>query len=216
MSQPIISCPLAAPDDDSNHLHLTAGYLEVIRKGRSRKYALSPLMTLELNHRQLLGPLVGGGILTCLSFITLFSVSKWAGPLLIIAIGGMALAYYGLSGVDVLTLREDKIKYDIVLPKESRALENFVRFYNRLVPPLQAGALSSFPVYFLSGGPGMAAGSLHLQPPPTAAIDGFAQRVDLLKLAAAPTFLPDEAGNYRAEIVGDLPPEAFILPPERD
>lgn len=212
MSQPIASCPLAGDDDQKHHLHLYASFLEVVIRGKTKKYALSPLMRLEVNHRQLLGPLVGGGLLSCLAFITLFTLSKWALPLLFLGIGGLGLVYFGIAGVHVLTLREDKIHYDVPLPGVSQALLPFVKFYNSLIPGISQGASGVFPAYLSA--------STDMATPDGAFIyldrhdlnERVYIAVDLMKLGTELTFEFDKIRSYRARVGGPIPAEAIIQP----
>lgn len=216
MNRPIASCPLAGDDDQKNHLHLYASFLEVVRRGKARRYALSPLMRLEVNHRQLLGPLVGGGLLSCLAFITLFTLSKWALPLLFLGIGGLGLVYYGMVGIHVLTLREDKIHYDIPLPGVSEALLPFVKFYNRLIPGISQGALGVFPAYArpLPDTTKPEEFFIYLDiPNPN---DNDYAVVDLMRIGTELTFEFDKIGGYHASLVGSIPSEAIIQPSDRE
>ncbi|MEQ8813009.1 MAG: hypothetical protein RIE59_28310 [Imperialibacter sp.] len=211
MSRPIASCPLADPDDQKNHLHLFGSYLEVVRKGKSKKYALTPIMRLEINHRQLLGPLIGGGLLSCIAFITLFSWNKWAVLLLVLGIGGVGLMYYGLVGVKVLTLKEDKIRYDIMLPGIGEALPAFISFYNHLIPRMALGESQVFPVYLLKDTINNQTRLylyLVLSDLPPNQIDYDV--VDLMKLSTELHFEFDGISHYRAKVDGSVPPDAFI------
>ncbi|WOK04947.1 hypothetical protein RT717_17850 [Imperialibacter roseus] len=209
MSRPIASCPLADPDDQKNHLNLFASYLEVVRKGKSKKYALTPIMRLEINHRQLLGPLIGGGLLSCIAFITLFSWNKWAALLLVLGIGGMGLMYYGLVGVKVLTLKEDKIRYDIMLPGIGEAMPAFISFYNHLIPRMALGVSHVFPVYLLKDPPSDSR-SLYLVLPDMSSNQADCDVVDLMKLSMELHFEYDGVKHYRAKVDGPVPTDAFI------
>jgi hypothetical protein len=209
MSRPIASCPLADPDDQKNHLNLFASYLEVVRKGKSKKYALTPIMRLEINHRQLLGPLIGGGLLSCISFITLFSWNKWTALLLVLGIGGMGLMYYGLMGVKVLTLKEDKIRYDIILPGIGEAMPAFISFYNHLIPRMALGASHVFPAYLLKD-PSSDIRSLYLVLPDLLPNQIDYDILDLMKLSMELHFEYDGVNHYRAKVDGSVPPDAFI------
>ncbi|WP_416866821.1 MAG: hypothetical protein ACMVP2_04025 [Imperialibacter sp.] len=211
MSRPIASCPLADPDDQKNHLNLFASYLEVVRKGKSKKYALTPIMRLEINHRQLLGPLIGGGLLSCIAFITLFSWNKWAALLLVLGIGGMGLMYYGLVGVKVLTLKEDKIRYDIMLPGITEAMPAFISFYNHLIPRMALGVSHVFPAYLLKELTNDNNSTyLYLVLPDLLSNQADYDVVDLMKLSMELHFEYDGINHYRAKVDGPVPPEAFI------
>lgn len=209
MSRYIASCHLKEPGDDGNCLLLSTSSLTVIRKGKEKKYALTPLLRLEINHRLLLGPLVGGGLLCSISLIALFTLNEWPMLLLILAMGGLLLIYYGFSGVPVLTLKEDKIRYDIVLSGLNEALPAFVRFFNRLAPGLTGLVPLSFHAWFLPAADAAAGceGSLFLDLP---ADHRQVKKVDLLKLPFELSFAFDGANNYVARVKQPLPEDAFL------
>ncbi len=212
MSQPIASSPLGDPDDEQNQVQLFTSFLEVVRKGKTKKYALTPIMKLEINHRQLLGPLIGGGLLSCMAFITLFSWSKWAVFLLVLGIGGMALMYYGLVGVHVLTLKEDKIHYDIQLAKVAESLNAFIKFYNQLIPRMAQGSEAAFPVFLLPSIKSKDGGYLlYLTLPDALANSQHYMIVDFMKLNQQFHFSYDKMGHYHAEVAGEIPDEAIIM-----
>jgi hypothetical protein len=210
MSQPIASCALTEPEEEKNHLHLYASYLEVVRRGKSKKYALTPILRLEINHRQLLGPLIGGGVLSCIAFITLFSWNHWAVLLLVLGIGGIGLMYYGLVGVHVLTLKEDKIRYDVVLPGVSSPLPFFVRFYNHLIPRMALGPSHVFPVYVTTHASGKEPSFIYLHRPAEGKEGTGYIVADLMKLSMPLHFEFNKAGAYRAKIDEPIPDEAVI------
>lgn len=213
MSQPIASCYLNEPEDEANYLYLTSTYLKVLRRGKERKYGLSPFLKLEINHRTLLAPLIGGGLLSSISLTTLFTFSKWPILLLILSIAGLLLIYYGVNGVSVLTLKEDKIHYDINLPKVSEALPSFLRFTNRLIPGLTGVAPLTFPVWYVPAAYPSEnyLGDLYLELPSPAHLADRPKpkRVDLVKLPFEITFEFDEVNQYRGKIKHPIPEDAF-------
>ena len=213
MSQPIASCYLNEPQDESNYLFLTSTSLNVLRMGKERKYALSPFLRLEINHRTLLAPLIGGGLLSSISLIMLFTFNKWPILLLIFSIAGLLLIYYGFNGVNVLTLNEGKIHYDINLPKVSEALPAFLRFTNRLIPGLTGAAPLSFPVWYVPAAYPSEnyLGDLYLELPSPAHLAGRPKpkRVDLVRLPFEITFEFDEVNQYSGKIKRPIPEDAF-------
>ncbi len=217
MSEAIATCPLDDENEAENGLVLTSTFLQIAKKGKVRKYALSANMRLELNHRQLLGPVVGGGLLSCFSLITLFTVNSWALLLLTTAIAGIGFAYYGFVGVDVLTLREDKIHYDITLTKIPAPLPAFVRFYNSLIPRLTNELAPVFAVYYLPADDfdSEAKGHLYIDRPVSRSHERSLAVVDLLKLQFNVKFAYDGRNHYSAPVIGPISEKAYLSPYEK-
>jgi len=215
MSDAIATCPIDGENEAENGLVLTSSFLQVTKKGRSRKYALSPHMKLEINHRQLLGPLVGGALLSCFSLVTLFTVNNWALLLLTTTIAGLGFVYYGFVGIDVLTLREDKIHYDVALPKIPSALPAFVRFYNSLVPRIATGTASVFAIYYLPSVGPEEFGHLYVDRPVSEERRLTPAVVDLLKLPFTVKFAFDGDSHYSAPVPEPIAEEAYLSPYQR-
>lgn len=212
MSQPFASCYLTEPHDEANYLYLTTSYLKVLRKGRERKYRLSPMLKLEINHRTLLAPLIGGALLSCISLITLFTFDKWPLLLLLLSIAGGLLVYLGVTGVHVLTLREDKIHYDITLPKVSEALPAFVRFTNHLIPGFTGVQPLNFTAWLIAAAEPSQGyfGELYLNDPTSGGDQLKVKKVDLMKLPFEVSFEFDKHNIYKAKIKHPIPLDAFI------
>jgi len=217
MSEAIATCPLDGENEDENGLLLTSTCLQITKKGKVRKYALSANMRLEINHRQLLGPVVGGGLLSCFSLITLFTINNWALLLLTTAITGIGFVYYGFVGVDVLTLREDKIHYDITLTKIPAALPAFVSFYNSLIPRLTNELAPVFAIYYLPSDEldSAAKGHLYIDRPVSVGHSHSLAVVDLMKLPFAVKFAYDGYKHYSAPVNVPISEEAYLSPYEK-
>jgi hypothetical protein len=147
--------------------------------------------------------------LSCIAFITLFSWNKWAVLLLVLGIGGVGLMYYGLVGVKVLTLKEDKIRYDITLPGIGEAMPAFISFYNHLIPRMALGVSHVFPAYLLKD-PSSDGPSLYLALPDLLPSQIDYDILDLMKLSMELHFEYDGVNHYRAKVDGPVPPDAFI------
>lgn len=217
MSEAIATCPLDDENEAENGIILTSTFLQITKKGKARKYTLTAHMRLEVNHRQLLGPVVGGGLLSCFSLITLFTVNNWALLLLTTAIAGMAFVYYGFVGVDVLTLREYKIHYDITLTKIPAALPAFVSFYNSLIPRLTNELTPVFAVYYLPSDDFDAAvkGHLYIDRPVSRGHERSLAVIDLLKLPFTVKFTYDGINHYSAPVGSPISEEAYLSPYEK-
>lgn len=116
-------------DDHRNCIYLTDEVLIVRIKNRNNEYALEHIQRLNWEQKKLIVPIVVGGLMS--SFSTIAYMNDFLHPLLLLSlfIGGIFLTYFGLEGLNALTVILVKSQEHYFVKKTEHVME-FVRFFN--------------------------------------------------------------------------------------
>lgn len=140
---PLAKCPLKKPSDERNYLYLTDQYFIVKINGRLFSYDIDSILSLNFGKKNLLFPIVAGGLISSLSILAYISdfIHPWA--LLLLFISGIFLLFYGFVGTPALILNQKNNQDHYLLKDTTVHLNHFINFVNHYL------RFKDIPVYYL-------------------------------------------------------------------
>lgn len=129
----IAQAPLGEKSDGNNRILLTERSLQVYYRGKSRAFGLEYVQRLNIEHRKLWLPLLGGGILASLCLLALLQTFTIPYRLMAGIAVGLFGFWWGYRGSLALVVYEQRHHTDFLLPKLTEPLSVFVAFANRLI-----------------------------------------------------------------------------------
>lgn len=124
---------LLAEGDDKNKAMISDEKLMVIQKGGKRSWDLNTISMLKTENKKLLFPLILGGIISPLAFLSFFANLFHPWFHLLTIMGGLFLLYFGWVGKSVLTIvfrNNNELNY--YLSSISHNLSAFIDYVNML------------------------------------------------------------------------------------
>ena len=122
---------LLADGDRDNMVYVSHQHLLVIRKGKRHTFRLDHLRSISTATKKLLLPLLLGGIITPFAFVSFFVNLFLPWVHLIMILGGMALFYVGMMGMQELTITSRSgEEHNFSLSRVSKNLVAFNDFVN--------------------------------------------------------------------------------------
>ena len=127
----IAKCYILFDKDERNKCELTDRRLYVTFKGKRSEFAIEYLISLTINQRKLLIPIILSGILTPLISVGFFKGLFHPFIALIFIIGGVFAFYFGWLGEKALTVNLVNAHRDFSLKMVSGNLNEFINFVNQ-------------------------------------------------------------------------------------
>jgi len=119
--------------NDAHKITLSDQRLIVVKSNKSHKFTRDEVKKLEINHRILLLPIIGGGIIASLSLLAIFEAYQSVFFLLTIFMTSLLLFYYGWQGELVVTIITRIKDFDFKIAGKTDNLEAFINFTNNQI-----------------------------------------------------------------------------------
>ena len=127
----IAKCYIQYDKDERNKCEFTDRRLHIVFKGRRSEFPIENLISLSVNQRKLLIPIVLSGILTPLISVGFFKGLFHPFVALIFIIGGVFTFYIGWLGEKVLTVNLINSHHDFSIKVVSYNLNEFINYVNQ-------------------------------------------------------------------------------------
>lgn len=127
----IAKCYIQYDKDERNKCEFTDRRLHIVLKGRRSEFPIENLVSLGVNQRKLLIPIILSGILTPLISVGFFKGLFHPFVALIFIIGGVFTFYIGWLGEKVLTVNLINSHHDFSIKVISYNLNEFMNFVNQ-------------------------------------------------------------------------------------
>lgn len=127
----IAKCYILYDKDERNKCEFTDRRLDIIFKGKKSEFPIESLISLKINQRKLLIPIILSGILTPLISVGFFKGLFHPFIALIFIIGGVFSFYYGWIGEKALTVKLINSHHDFSIKVVSYHLTEFINFVNQ-------------------------------------------------------------------------------------
>ena len=127
----IAKCYIRFDKDERNKCEFTSRRLQVVFKGKRLEFPIENLISLGINQRKLLIPIILSGILTPLISVGFFKGLFHPFVALIFIIGGVFTFYAGWLGEKVLTVNLVNSHHDFSIKVVSHHLMEFINFVNQ-------------------------------------------------------------------------------------
>jgi len=127
----IAKCYILFDKDESNKCEFTDRRLYVTFKGKRYEFPVEYMISLSINQRKLLIPIILSGILTPLILVGFFKGLFHPFIALIFIIGGVFTFYFGWLGEKVLTVNLVNAHRDFSIKMISEHLNEFIIFLNQ-------------------------------------------------------------------------------------
>jgi hypothetical protein len=140
---PIAICFLTNNKDHNNCLYLTDEYFIIKKKGKIHPYELKALKHLYWAHKQLLLPIVAGGLVASLSVFAYMNDLLHPWVLIFLFLGGVLSMYYGFIGSPALGISLQSHNEHYIIKENTIFLQEFIDFVNLYLTRKEA------PCYFI-------------------------------------------------------------------
>jgi hypothetical protein len=127
----IAKCYIQYDKDEKNKCEFSDRRLNIVYRGRRSEFPIENLVSLGVNHRKLLIPIILSGILTPLISVGFFKGLFHPFVALIFIIGGVFTFYIGWLGEKVLTVNLINSYHDFSVKLVSYNLNEFINFVNQ-------------------------------------------------------------------------------------
>ncbi len=127
----IAKCYIQYDGDERNKCEFTNRRLRVVFKNRKSEFPIENLISLSINQRKLLIPIILSGILTPLISVGFFKGLFHPLVALIFIIGGVFIFYIGWLGEKALTVNLINSHRDFSIEVVSHNLNEFINFFNQ-------------------------------------------------------------------------------------
>ena len=127
----IAKCYILYDRDERNKCELTDRRLRIIFKGKRSEFSIENLISLSINQRKLLIPIILSGIITPLISVGFFKGLFHPFIALIFIIGGVFSFYVGWIGEKALTVNLVNSHHDYAIKVVSYHLTEFINFVNQ-------------------------------------------------------------------------------------
>ena len=127
----IAKCYILHDLDENNRCELSDRKVTVVWKGKIKEFAIEDVISVEINQRKLLIPIIFSGVLTPLILVGFFK--EILPPLvgLLFIIGGIFSFYIGWSGEKVLTINQINGHRDFSMRVFTDHLIGFINYVNQ-------------------------------------------------------------------------------------
>ena len=131
--KPIARCYINEDGDERNACFITSQRFIIRRRNKLHEFPLNHLITINVRQKKMLFPIVFGGIIFSLSAVAL-STSYYDPYLTLFGILlGLALLYWGFTGMKALSVLEQRAETNFFLTSHSHSLEAFLHFANTYI-----------------------------------------------------------------------------------